>query len=461
MPSRTERPAARGDHRAAHWRWRTRMLALEINSAWWLDHFLVPVFLLGIVGAFSLLWVRTRRVDLLPAAWAGIALAALIAAIVSWMSARRRFESIESARVLLEDRLGLDARLSAAEAGVGEWPPIAAGTDLSWPVRIRAGRPLLHASLAAAMLAAGALVPVTDADAARSLPDRPPPDAEAVSRWVEEMREAKAVDEDAAADLSDRVAELLARPRDRWYEHSGLEAAAHLREQTAADIAALARDLAEAGSAAEALAGGKRGEARDAAARRLAGAASRLASGGLRPSEATAAALATSGPEGIAELSPERLARLAEALAANRSALRQALQRAGAFDLGAFTPGEPCPECGAECKSGKPCAKCGSRGGRDGGRGDVTRGPGTAPMTLGAEGELGTRRSERVTAPLDVERGAAGELLEVVDGDEPVNEEWAGPVDGGTAVDGDGGGAVRVDDLAPRERATLRRYFKE
>jgi hypothetical protein len=48
----------------------------------------------------------------------------------------------------------------------------------------------------------------------------------------------------------------------------------------------------------------------------------------------------------------------------------------------------------------------------------------------------------------------------VIDGAPAAEEPWSGPRDGGVAVDGAGGGAVRVDELLPAERATLRRYFK-
>lgn len=460
---------------AAFWRRRTRLLALQINAVWWLEHFLVQASVVGVVGAFLLLWVRSRGGAFLPVAWIAIGAAAAVAATIAWVRAKNRFESVASARVLLEDRFGLDARLSAAEAGVGDWPATLADADLPWPVRLRAGRPLARVALVAGMLAAGALVPVADADAPRGLPERPPVDAETVARWVEELRHERAIDESSAEEVAARVDELVSRPRERWYEHAGLEAAAHLREQTAADIEALARDLAAAGSAAEALAGADPLAPRDAAAAkaRLADAAARLAADGLRPSATAAAELAKRSPEGLGELSPEDLARLAEALAANRTALREALARSGGFDLDAFDAGEPCPDCGGDgtCRhgaTGKPCAKCGkahcaacaAKAGSKAGRGGISRGPGTAPLSLGEERALGTERSERVTAPVDVERGAAGELLEVLDGEPAREEDWTGPTDGGAAADGGGGGAVRVDELLPHERATLRRYFK-
>ena len=457
--------------RAARWDRRTRLLALGINAAWWADRFLPLVFVVGVGGSFLLVWARSRRPDLVPAAWGTIGVATLAAAVAAWFLARGRFESEASARVLLEDRLGLDARLSAAASGVGEWPESDPELARRWPVTLRLSRPLVGAVLVAAMLAAGALVPMAAAVVPSGRPERPPADVEAVSRWAEELDRAAAVDADTVRELADRAERILDRPRDRWYDHAGLEAAAHLREQTAADLDALARDLLEATSAAEALSRAGAGTPRDAsvAKERLAEATRRLASGNVRPGAAAANDLSASSPDRLGELSREDLARLATALAANRAALREALARAGEFDLDAFDEAEPCPHCEAggacpQCEAGKPCRgkRCTACEGRQGSArgGSIARGPGEAPLTLGRPAAVDGTRTERITALTDLERSAAGDLLEVIDGAPAAEEPWSGPRDGGVAVDGAGGGAVRVDELLPAERATLRRYFK-
>ena len=75
---------------------------------------------IGIAGTFALLWARWQALELVPFAWGAIGVALVLAAVAAWFQSRPRFESVASARVLLEERLGLHARLSSAAAGVGE-----------------------------------------------------------------------------------------------------------------------------------------------------------------------------------------------------------------------------------------------------------------------------------------------------------------------------------------------------
>jgi hypothetical protein len=83
-------------------------------------------------------------------------------------------------------------------------------------------------------------------------------------------------------------------------------------------------------------------------------------------------------------------------------------------------------------------------------------------MRAGQEEDLATRRVEQIEAPTDIARAAAGELLEVVDGQHAVDEgAYQGPQVGGRAkLTGDGGGPTRVDNLLPREQDAVRRFFK-
>jgi hypothetical protein len=83
-------------------------------------------------------------------------------------------------------------------------------------------------------------------------------------------------------------------------------------------------------------------------------------------------------------------------------------------------------------------------------------------MKAGKEEDLGATRRELVTAPTDIERSAAGELLDVVDAEHAIDEStYAGPQAGGSiAPTADGGGPSRVDNLLPREQDAVRRFFK-
>lgn len=461
---------ARDPGGAAHWERRARLLAAEINAGWWLSCWLPTVLVIGIAGTFALLWARWQAVELVPFAWGTIGVALVFAGVAAWFTSRPRFESVASARVLLEERLGLHARLSSAAAGVGDWPGRRIDLDGRWPVRIRATRPALLLSLVGAMLAAATAIPVADAGAFRRRAIEAPADAEIVSQWIDELRREEAIDERSAGAVQERIEEILERPRDAWYEHATLEAAGTLREQTAAELAALNRNLAAAERAAASLAAAPSGAAnaekqRDSQA--LAAAARQLALGGMRPAGDAGTKLGKEAAEALADLSPEQLRELAVALRVNRSKLKAALSRAANFDLAALGPESDCEGCKPcdtcqDCREGNPCKKGACAACSRAGRGGINRGPGEAPMEAGKEEDLGATRRELVTAPTDIERSAAAELLDVVDAEHAVDESaYSGPQAGGSiAPTADGGGPSRVDNLLPREQDVVRRFFK-
>ncbi|RLS83076.1 MAG: hypothetical protein DWI05_02180 [Planctomycetota bacterium] len=451
----------------AHWERRARLLAAEINAGWWLSSWLPTALAIGLAGTFALLWARWQALELVPFAWGSIGVALVLAAVAAWFQSRPRFESVASARVLLEERLGLHARLSSAAAGVGDWPGRRIDLDGRWPVRIRATRPAMLLAMVGAMLAAAMVIPVADAGAFRRRAIEAPADAEIVSRWVDELQREEAIDKRSASDVNERIEAILERPRDAWYEHATLEAAGTLREQTAAELAALARNLAAAEQAAASLAASPAGSEKHRDSQALAAAARQLALGGMRPAGDAGEKLGKEAAEALADLSPEQLRELAAALRANRSKLKAALARAANFDLAALGPDsdcEGCQPCGIcqECREGKPCKKGACAACSRAGRGGISRGPGEAPMKAGKEEDLGATRRELVTAPTDVERSAAGELLDVIDAEHAVDESaYAGPQVGGTiAPAADGGGPSRVDNLLPREQDAVRRFFK-
>lgn len=455
------------DPSAAHWERRARLLAAEINVGWWLSSWLPTALVIGIAGTFALLWARWQAVELVPFAWGAIGVALVVAGVTAWFQSRPRFESVGSARVLLEERLGLHARLSSAAAGVGDWPGRRIDLDGRWPVRIRATRPVMLLALVGTMLAAAMAIPVADAGAFRRRSIEAPADAEIVSKWIDELQREKAIDERSAGAVQERIEEILERPRDAWYEHATLEAAGTLREQTAAELAALARNLAAAEQAAASLAASPAGSEKQRDSRALAAAARQLALGGMRPAGDAGEKLGKEAAEALADLSPEQLRELAAALRANRSKLKAALAKAANFDLAALGPEsdcEGCKPCGTckECRDGKPCKKGACAACSRAGRGGINRGPGEALMKAGTEEDLGATRRELVTAPTDIERSAAGELLDVVDAEHAVDESaYAGPQAGGNiAPTADGGGPSRVDNLLPREQDAVRRFFK-
>ena len=188
-------------------------------------------------------------------------------------------------------------------------------------------------------------------------------------------------------------------------------------------------------------------ELRAAVAKDLKLAALALEMGAFKPPADLAEMLRGMEERDLGDLTPAECRglcqKLGKQLAQNRKALQRALADAPGLDLDGI------PMAGAGAPAPLP------------GEGDIQRGRGDAELTLGAEHDLGTKRKEKVSQPLDPDRAAPDELLAVVDGEHEIDDTaYTGPQAGGTAKAGDGGSAAQVDALLPAEQAAVRRFFE-
>jgi len=433
----------------AFWDAASRRLAREINAGWWLSGWLPWAAGIAATGTFAVLYARWRNES--AGTWTLVAVAVGIAAAaaVVWWRTRARFETVESARVRLEDALDLDARLTAAAAGVGSWPTPVSANDMRWPVAWRWQRPAAVAAFLGCLLAVSAWLPFGGLVAERPHVIERPTEARTVEQWLDALGRETAVDERGIEKTEAQLAEILERPADDWYEHATLEAAGALKERTEAALRELAENLATAERAAEKLAAMMAAlppDLRDRLLDELKAAAEGLQKGDFQP------------PAGLADMLRQMQAceggacdkgamrRLADALEANREALQKALAAAPGLDREAME---------------RAFAQAGASGERTG-RGGIERGRGDADLTLGEERDLGTTRTEKADLSIDPDRAAPDEVLAVVDGAHDIDETaYKGPQAGGTvAHEGDGGMAAQVDALLPAERAAVRRFFE-
>ncbi len=444
------------------WQSAVARLSRRIHLGWWLDAFLARLIPLALLGAVAVLFARWRwEIDTRPALailGAGVALAALAALI----GTRRRREPRAATQVRLEDALGLKTRLTAAAAGIGPWPrPL---PDLLLPVAWRAGRPAGMALICVALLAAAFWVPITRhvAEAPRVI--EPPSALREVQDWIDNVKKQEAVSEDSVNEIEEKVAELLQRPAQNWYEHASLEAAEHLRDITAQDLQQLTQNLADAERAASALAASAAGAglpqaAKDALSNLLQNASQSMQTAGMQPSADLLDALKNLDPSQLSSMSSEQMRDLANQLAQNQQALQEALKNSPKLDLSGIPKGV-CKQCG---KSPGEC-QCQGDGEEEGpGRGGISRGPGTAPLTFDDQDtQLDTQRVETLASRLDTQRLATGDALSVTDGATKVDPSaYQGPQQGGAVSSpGDGGNAVWQNTLLPAERETLKRFFK-
>ena len=227
---------------AAYWLSRTRRLVWRINLGWWLARFAPQVFGLTFLAIPPLLWLRGAHPEKEFLFWAAYPLALLLAAVCSFFQARPRFENRRDALARLDLSLGLHNRLTAAAAGVGPWPTIAQKDTPAARWALARATGLLGSS--AALLLLAAFFPIDLRGSPQSgQPEIPPPLTD-ITTWTRQLTEEKIIEPQALEALEEKIDQLLQRPADDWYKASTLEAAEHLREQTAQSLQNLAKNLA-------------------------------------------------------------------------------------------------------------------------------------------------------------------------------------------------------------------------
>ena len=404
-------------------------LAARVNVAVWLERFAPLAFGLGSAAAIGLYALRRLR-EPTAAGWGIFAAGAAVLAAFAWWRARRGFFGVAEARVLLEYHLRLDTRLTAAATGVGAWPARMEqpARGIGW--RLQAAATWLGAS--GALLALALLLPVPAAPPPR--PVGPLPAVLQTQEMIAALKELDVVDPQALEQLAQRAEELARRPAEEQLQHSALEAADALRDQTAAAGIELGKNLE---SAADALRSATTDA--DGAAGRLAASISGLRDGAL-PANGGLLSKLPGNATSLKALSAEQLARLAQQLAESGKLARGV---GGA-------KGE-----GAKVAQGDGDSTIGS-GGPGGG------GP-AAPLAFSDEqSQAGPGKTEALASRDPTQGAALGDKLgttRAAPESDPARE--AGPMAAGAvAAPARGGEAVWVNRLTPAERAAVKSFFK-
>ncbi len=436
-----------------YWQASTRRLARRVNFGWWLDGWLGWVLAAGVAGSVALLAFRWMPIVDLRWVWGAISLVAVGGGVWSWQARRHRYESAAAARVRLEDALGLKARLSAAAAGVGSWPE--EREIKNWPVQWRWQRPLGVFAAVVVLLTSAALVPLSQLEAKKKHVIEKPSAVKDVEKWVEELRKEKAADEESLKEVENKVADLLQRPMENWYEHGSLEAAGNLKEQTVESLKELTENLASAERSASALAAAGDAlpqAAKDALSNQLGSAGMNLKTGGMKPNEQLLAQLQQIAQgDGAPEMTQEELDALSKLLQENLEALQQAIANSPELQsLCHGLGGEGQGEGEGEGEGDQP------------GSGGLGRGKADARLGFKKdETNLNTKKLETVKSQLDIQRFAPGDVTQIKTGEHAVNKDnFTGTQQGGAIEQtGDGGAAVWRNSLMPAERQVLQRYF--
>ncbi|MDR0901937.1 MAG: hypothetical protein LBM92_04105 [Opitutaceae bacterium] len=436
-----------------------------MNFVLWAEKFAPLLFGAGAVAAAAVFAMRRLRGPVEWGWWVLLAGAAA-AAFAAWRRARRGFFSRTDARVLLEYQLGLHAGLSAAEAGVARWPAMPRGEGGPGGIlRWRTGAPAGWAGGTAALLLAGAWLPVPEPAAEPARFWEKPPALAQTEAWLEELAKLEMVDRSSVESLEQRARELAGRPLDGQYSHSALEAADALRRQTGAAMEELAKNFDTVSGAMRALGDPAMRDALTEERLRETGARLDAALRGLRDGELAAGgalaealgALEGIDPSQLKTLSPEEAAALGRRLAQAGRVVRGVKGAANGDGEKMWMLGDG---------DGEPDAVLLARGaggnGALAGGGAAARGRGDAPLTFSdrksdvGQGNLQTVQND------DFSRAALGDRVGTRQGEHKIDPAaLQGPASaGGMSGAAQGGEAVWVERLTPGEREALREFFK-
>ncbi len=424
-----------GDER--FWRRQARRTAIRHNLGWWLGAFLPAAIAVSVVFAGVLLFLR--KSGTVPSdVWLWYAGSLGGAAGFALLRARRRFFSVADGMVRLDVHLGLHNRLTAAAAGVGVFPPPTSARDgLAW----RWEKIAAPVAASALLVCSAAVVPVSLRAGGLTPTDQPVAWTQLES-WIEKLEEKNAVQPPSIDALREKLQELQNQPAREWYSHSSLEAGDSLRQQTAQSLQALQRDLQSAAAALAAIE--QMGDQTSDAALKnaqsaLAKALQGLELGTLPLNKELLAQLKDLDLSKLKQLSPEQLAALKERLKESKGACAECIGL-----------GESNDEANALVAVLAPHG------------GGIQRGPGTLPLGLNEKPtELNTSGRESISND-DLSRALPGDVLGVGQGEHKIDKTLVtGPSAGGELHSaGEGGEAVWRNDVTPREREILKRFFK-
>ena len=449
-----ETPTHPGEE-AAYWRRRGAATARRLNMAWWLDAFAPAAILTGFLVMAAILFLRSRGIEL--EAWqavAGIGGLFGIAALIAWMRARPHFITEDEGMVRVESHLQLHNALSAASAGVRAWPQAAAATKQGDGLRWRTQWIFGPLVTSAACIVAAFLVPVP-ADARAVVPTAPPRAQQQIADMLQKLEEKEVMKKEDLEKVKEQLEQIRKQKPEEWYSHNSLEAADTLKQHLEQAASNMAENLDKAAKAMDSLQ--------------------------KQPEETNPAE-----QQRMAQEFENAVKNLSSSTPAPNQKMMEGMQKAA----------QACKDCQGKGKGegegegngkdmndlmndgkGKGKGKGKGRGngqgdgegdgegegdgdGKGAGKGGIGRGPGTAPLEIGKESNLGTNNLESVEGS-DFSRALPGDGLGTRDGEHEIDKSATGPVEGGDILNGgDGGDAVGRESLLPQEKNVLKKYFR-
>jgi len=442
-------------HHEKVWMYHARALSKKLNLAWWIELLNLPLAILALVFATSVL--LARYFNTLPSpiiSISCIAFSLTLLGFICWKFSQRKFESADDSMVRIEEKMKLRNALSAAKVGVAPWPEVppnvSAGIDWYWK------RTLLPSVFSIIIIICAFFIPI--GSHAEVISNQPSPDSrDRLEQSLAELKEEEIVQEEYIEELEEQIDELKEQDPSEWFSHSSLEAVDNLTQNHEAAAKELQRNLKNAERTLQNLQ--KHGEKMNLKTKEnlldgFGKAVENPNTGAIKPNQELLDQLKQIDPKQLDQLSEEQLNQLRQNMRQMADKLKQQNQQGG--------EGEGNDEAENEGdENGEGEGEGDHEGKDDNGKGGITRGPGHAPNMLGNEAEkLKVSREERLKS-LDLSNTLPGDLLETTDGVHDIEEIDAKSRDGGSTENtGTGGERVWKNSLLPEEKKAIKKFFK-
>ena len=425
----------------------------KVNTGWWLARAMPLLVMGGVLGFIMIFVLRSRGMELAWShVWPWVASGFVALMLASWLLARRQFVSTSQAMVRLESELQLHNALTTAAAGHGVWPALVSTIDDGWRWRWQAvGGPFVAfvGSLALAIW-----LPVAQ-DVEAKGPTVEPQAWAQMEDWLEKLKEEQIVTEEEKEEQLAKISDLRDQPPEKWFSHESLNAGDTLKEQLQREIKQLAQNLSTAERSLNALknyADQLSVEAKEQLLKDFDQALADMKSSALELDPKLLKSIAGIDPKNLKSLSKEQMKQLGESMKKKAGACNGMCKNPGFLGDGEGEDDELAAAMGQLKKQGQ---------GEGPGKGAITRGPGTAPLTLSdEENDFGTNKNEAVSNT-DLSRAQVGDMLALQNGKHDVDKTAKGPQAAGTVQNArQGGEQVWRESLTPEEKAVLKRVFR-
>ena len=374
----------------------------------------------------------------------GLALIAgvfVLSGVIGFFRAKSQFEQESDCLVRLESHLGLDSKLTAAQSEISDWPeiPERISRPLQWNWKY-----LFIPVVGVLLLSLSALFfPMAAPSAPPSVAI--PREWQALMQELNELEEEEFLEQDYVKEMQEKLEQLQAQEQEEWYKHSSLEAGNTLTKEHQNQMQKMGEAASKAQQALNTISeNGENSlseEQKQELQKQLQEAAKQLAQNGLKPNEELRQMLEKAGAKPSAQMAPEDMKKLQEALD-------------GMNEL-------------AEKQEGKDGSKNNNEGSnqrkspQEAGDLDEEDEDGPTNRKLGEEAEEYQANSNGALQSKDLSASVPGELIEVTQGEHELDMSAATSSAGGRSSHvGQGGSTTYESNYLPEEKRALKNFFK-